>query len=95
MSVYLSDPSISMYVLHTVLYMLSVELLRRICVETGRRITYEILGVKGLKIHVSLHTHFSHFSLPLKGLEEYHATGKISFLLPSLVLFVEWSNTVY
>ena len=24
--------------------------------ETGRRITYEILGVKGLKIHVSLHT---------------------------------------
>ena len=51
--------------------------------------------LKGLKIHVSLHTHFLHFTLPLKGLEEYYATGKISFLLPSLVLFVEWSNTVY
>ena len=28
----------------------------KIVLETGRRITYEILGVKGLKIHVSLHT---------------------------------------
>ena len=32
MSVYLSDPSISMHVLHSVLYTLSMELLRRICV---------------------------------------------------------------
>ena len=28
----------------------------KIVLETGRRITYEILGVKGLKIHISLHT---------------------------------------
>ena len=32
MSVYLSDPTISMHVLDTVLYTLSMELLRRICV---------------------------------------------------------------
>ena len=57
----------------------------RIVLETVRRISYEISGVKGFKILVSLHTHCSHFSLPLKGLGKYYATGKIS--PPPIVFF--------
>ena len=47
-----------------------------IVLETVRRISYEIVVVKGFKILVSLHTHCSHFSLPLKNLGKYYATVK-------------------